>query len=65
MFRPLMLAIFRFYMKTYRVAIYHMWGVYRVWGRGLCGRDISYVSTVGAESGAIMGVVILVIHALF
>jgi hypothetical protein len=49
-FRPLMLDIFTLYMKTYRVAIYHMWGVYRVWGRGLCGHEISYVSTVGAQS---------------
>jgi hypothetical protein len=34
--------------ETYRVAIYRTWGVYRVWERGLCGREISYMSTVGA-----------------
>jgi hypothetical protein len=42
-----------------------MCGVYRVWGRGLCGHEISYMSTVGAKCGAILGAMILVTHALF
>ena len=38
---------------NYRVAkqqIQHMWGFW-VWGRGLCGTKISFVSVVGAWSG--------------